>query len=77
MASLDLRLFEEIENALGERLEQLAAELVSGKPIDWADYKMRVGKISGLREALQIANEAQKSVLGIDNNREGNQTCRL
>lgn len=70
MASLDLRLFEEIENALGERLEQLASELVSGKPIDWADYRMRVGKISGLREALQIANEAQKSVLGVDDNRE-------
>ena len=66
MSSLDLRLFEEIEKDLGERLEQIASELVSGRPTDWADYKLRVGKLSGLREALLIANEAQKRVLGID-----------
>lgn len=69
MSSLDLRLFEEIEKDIGERLEQIAAELVSGRPVDWSDYKLRVGKISGLREALQIANEAQKRVLGVTTER--------
>lgn len=69
MSSLDLRLFEEIEKDVGERLEQIAAELVSGRPVDWPDYKLRVGKISGLREALQIANEAQKRVLGVTTER--------
>jgi hypothetical protein len=69
--NLDLKLYEEIEKALGERLEQIASEVVSGKPVDYSDYKLRVGKISGLREALLIANEAQKRVLGIDETRKG------
>lgn len=70
MSSLDLRLFEEIEKEVGERLEKIASELVSGRPTDFSDYKLRVGKISGLKEALLIAKEAQKRVLGIDDTRE-------
>ena len=68
--NLDLRLFEEIEKEIGESLERIAAELVSGRPTDFSDYKLRVGKISGLKEALLIAREAQKRVLGIEDTRE-------
>ena len=69
MASLDLRLFQEIEREIAGRLEQLAAELVAGKATDLPDYKNRVGRIRGLQDALAIAQEAQKRVLGVEGKR--------
>lgn len=66
MASLDLRLYQEIEREIAERLEKLAAEVVSGKAIDLPDYKHRVGRIRGLQDALEIAREANARVIGID-----------
>ena len=66
MASLDLRLYQEIEREIAERLEKLAAEVVAGKATDLPDYKHRVGRIRGLQDALAVAQEAQKRVLGID-----------
>jgi len=64
--NLDLRLFKEIEQQIGEQLEHHAAELVNGKPTDWADYRYRYGRIKGLRDALEVAREAQARVLGVE-----------
>lgn len=66
MASLDLRLYQEIEREIAERLEKLAAEVVAGKPTDFPDFKNRVGRIRGLQDALEIAREANARVIGID-----------
>lgn len=63
--NLDLRLYQEIERYIGEQLEKHAAELVSGKSIDWADHRFRVGVIKGLREALAIAKEANDELIGV------------
>lgn len=64
--NLDLRLFNEIEQEFGEMLERHAAELVTGKAVDWADYKFRAGYMKALRDALAVAREAQSRVLGVE-----------
>ena len=64
--NLDLRLFQLIEEDLGERLERHAAELVTGKALDWGDYKFRIGQLKGLREALAIAQEANRRAIGLE-----------
>ena len=66
MASLDLRLYQEIEREIAERLEKLAAEVVAGKATDLPDCKHRVGRIRGLQDALEIAREANARVIGIE-----------
>lgn len=63
---LDLRLFRDLESKIAGELEKLAAELIAGKAVDWPDYKIRVGRIKGLEEALNLARETQREVLGID-----------
>lgn len=68
--NLDLRLFSEIEQELVKMLEQRAAELMSGKSSSWEDYKYRTGYIKALRDALSVAMEAQKNVLGVTREEE-------
>lgn len=69
MSSLDLRLFEAIEKDLLEVIERQASELVLGRSTDWADYKGRVQYLKAMRDALEIAREAQSRVLGVKNER--------
>lgn len=66
--NLDLRLYQEIEKELGELLEKHAAELVTGRASDYSDYRFRVGQMKGLREALAIAQEANRRTIGLDDN---------
>lgn len=66
MASLDLRLYEEAKKFIDDRLEQLAAEIVSGKATDYADYRYRSGRLKGLQDALEALVTAQRAVLGLD-----------
>jgi hypothetical protein len=63
--NLDTRLYQELERALAELQEQLAAELVTGKANSYEDYRFRVGRLKGLADALHAAQEAQKKVLGL------------
>lgn len=63
--NLDLRLYQAIEKEFGEMLERQAAEMVTGKVTDWADYKYRAGYMKALRDALVVAREAQSRVLGV------------
>ena len=63
--NLDLRLYQEIEKDIGEMLERQAAEIVSGRATDWADYKYRTGYMKALRDALVVARDAQSRVLGV------------
>ena len=63
---LDLRLFRDLERVITDELEKHAAELIAGKALDYADYRGRVGRIKGLEEALKLAREIQREVLGID-----------
>jgi hypothetical protein len=63
--NLDLRLYQEIEKDIGEMLERQAAEIVSGRATDWADYKYRTGYIKSLRDALSAVRDAQSRVLGV------------
>ncbi len=67
--NLDLRLYKEIETEIGEMLERHAAELVSGRSTDWADYRFRTGYMKALRDVLEVAREANKRVIGVENER--------
>jgi len=62
--NLDLRLYQELEIALSEMAEKLGAELITGKAQSFDDYRYRVGRLKGLQDALEVAQEAQKRVLG-------------
>ena len=68
--NLDTWFFQLLEKELGELQEQLAAELVTGKASDWPDYKWRVGKLRGVRDALSVASEINKRVIGLDEKKE-------
>ena len=63
-----MRLYQEIEKILGEQLEQQAAELVSGKASDYADYRFRIGRIRGIQNALEAAREANRRTIGMEDN---------
>jgi hypothetical protein len=63
--NLDLKLYQLIEKEIGEHLEKHAAELVMGKPLNFEDYRFRVGVIRGLRDALSIAEEANREAIGL------------
>ena len=64
--NLDLLLYKDLEKHLVEQIEKHAAELITGRALDWGDYKYRVGQLKGLREALAIAEEANRRAIGID-----------
>lgn len=67
--NLDLRLYQLIEQEYGQLLEKLAAELITGRANDYADYRYRVGRIHGVKEALDIAKEANRRAIGLDEER--------
>jgi hypothetical protein len=62
--NLDLRLYQELEKVLSEMAEKLGAELITGKAQSFDDYRYRVGRLKGLQDALEVAQEVQKRVLG-------------
>ena len=64
--NLDLKLFREIEQILSELQEQLAAELILGKAQSFDDYRYRVGRMKGVADALHAAREANKRIIGVD-----------
>ena len=64
--NLDLQLYKYLEEDLGELLEKLAAELVAGRANDYADYRYRVGRIHGVKEALNLAKEANRRAIGLE-----------
>lgn len=64
--NLDLQLYKYLEEDLGELLEKLASELVAGRASDYADYRFRVGKIHGVKEALNLAKEANRRAIGLE-----------
>jgi hypothetical protein len=68
--NLDLRLYQLIEKEIGDLLEKLAAELINGRASDFSDYRYRVGRIHGVREALELASEANRKAIGLDDERE-------
>lgn len=67
--NLDLRMFQEIEKLLLELQDQLAAELILGKAQSFDDYRFRVGRMKGVSDALHAAREANKRIIGIDEER--------
>jgi hypothetical protein len=64
--NLDLKLYQLIEEEYGQLLEKLAAELITGRASDFADYRYRVGRIHGVREALEIAKHANRKAIGLE-----------
>ena len=62
--NLDPRLYQELEKSLSEMAEKLGAELITGKAQSFDDYRYRVGRLKGLQDALEVAQEVQKRVLG-------------
>lgn len=68
--NLDLRFYQEFEKILVERLEKLAAEIVSGKAVDYADYRNRVGRIRGLQDALEAAKDVNARVIGVEDRKD-------
>lgn len=61
--NLDLILYQEIDKSLSEIAEKLGAELITGKAQNFDDYRYRVGRLRGLQDALEVAQEAQKRIL--------------
>lgn len=64
--NLDLRLFQLLEKDYVELIEKLASEIISGRATDYSDYRYRVGRIHGLREALELAKEANRRAIGLE-----------
>lgn len=63
---LNLRLFNEIESALVELIERHAAEVITGRATDFTDYRGRTQYLKALRDALDVARDAQARVLGVE-----------
>jgi hypothetical protein len=59
-------LYEELVKILADLHEQLILELGAGKAQSFDDYKFRVGRLKGIADALNAAQEAQKKVLGVE-----------
>ena len=68
--NLDLKLYTLVEEEYGLLLEKLAAELINGRASDYADYRYRVGRIHGVREALEIAHQANRKAIGLEDKEE-------
>lgn len=49
-----------------EAIEAHTKALETGKATDWADYKLRVGKIEGLKAAWQIFADTHREMMGYD-----------
>ena len=64
--NLDLMLYEELVKILAGLHEQLILELGAGKAQSFDDYRYRVGRLKGISDALNAAQEAQKKVLGLE-----------
>lgn len=64
--NLDLRLYQEIEKSLAEQIDQIASEIIGGKAQSFDDYRFRVGRLKGLQDALVVAQESQKRILGVE-----------
>lgn len=64
--NLDLKLYQLVEEEFGQLLEKLAAELIAGRASDYSDYRYRVGRIHGIREALEIAKQANRKAIGLE-----------
>jgi len=67
--NLDLMLYDELVKILADLYEQLTLELANGKAQSFDDYRHRVGRLKGISDALNAAQEAQKKVLGIEDKR--------
>lgn len=68
--NLDLKLYQLIEREYGDLLEKLAAELINGRASDYSDYRYRVGRMHGVREALELAKEANRKAIGLEDQTE-------
>jgi hypothetical protein len=70
--NLDLKLYTLVEEELALLLEKLAAELINGRASDYSDYRYRVGRIHGIREALEVAKDANRRAIGLEDKEERN-----
>lgn len=50
----------ELDRAIHERVLTYSEHLASGVADDFSEYARRVGRIAGLREALELMNEAER-----------------
>jgi hypothetical protein len=56
-------LFEhELKKIILAEIERVADVLANGSPIDYAEYKQQVGRIQGLRAALDYCDEASSII---------------
>lgn len=68
--NLDTRLFQELEKAIHEQLEAQSLQLIDGKALSFDDYRFRVGRLRGLRDALEAAREANARVIGVSDKKD-------
>lgn len=69
MAGPALRLYAEDHPALARTLRaklekrriELGAQIIAGSVQDWPDFKQRYGVLLGLKEAIEICAEEEKS----------------
>jgi hypothetical protein len=57
---MPIRLVKKVRSELEGTLEEMTEHLASGRVTDWEAYKFTVGKIDGLRRALDVVNEANR-----------------
>jgi hypothetical protein len=53
-----------IRDKFAKRCDELVGHLAAGNADDWADYKLRVGVIRGLREAIAMCDAEDKLLNG-------------
>lgn len=47
---------------IAKRQAELAAQVSTGYATDWADYNKRTGIIAGLKEAIDLCEQAEKDL---------------
>ena len=60
----DYRFYDMLRAQLNEEITAKAGDVAIGIATDYADYKLRCGRIEGLREALACAEDVFKKITG-------------
>lgn len=62
MLTLDTKFAQVAAQMIAERVDGISEEIASGQLQDYAAYLRHTGRIAGLREAIEIFEEAEKQL---------------
>lgn len=66
MQGFDIRFHRAFSARMAETIAEAQTALVEGTASDFADYRHRVGRLAGMREALDTAREVERMLMGPD-----------